>query len=116
MAIGTEWGRVRSMRDPSGKQLSEALPGQPVEITGLRGVPEAGDDLIVVPRLVMPLHAGPFYLSRRTPGLLPVAASSTRVGAWRRALAHSWESQHWMWHISSEIGLFQQVAGAVREL
>ena len=67
MAMGTEWGRVRSMRDPSGKQLTETLPGQPVEITGLRGVPEAGDDLIVVPRLALHLHAGPFCLLRRLP-------------------------------------------------
>jgi len=50
VAIGTEWGRIRSMRDPAGKQLEEALPGQPVEIMGLRGVPQAGDDLMVVPR------------------------------------------------------------------
>ena len=50
VAIGTEWGRIRSMRDPAGRQLEEALPGQPVEIMGLRGVPQAGDDLMVVPR------------------------------------------------------------------
>ena len=50
VAVGTEWGRIRSMQDPAGALIKEALPGQPVEITGLRGVPQAGDDLIVVPR------------------------------------------------------------------
>ena len=53
VAIGTEWGRIRSMRDPAGRQLKEALPGQPVEIMGLRSVPQAGDDLIVVPRCAL---------------------------------------------------------------
>ena len=57
VAIGTEWGRIRSMRNSAGANIKEALPGQPVEITGLRGVPQAGDDLMVVPRWGNPLCA-----------------------------------------------------------
>lgn len=46
---GGEFGRVRSMSDYKGEKLEEALPSIPVEITGLSGVPQAGDDFVVVP-------------------------------------------------------------------
>lgn len=42
------WGRVKTMRDEFGKPLTEASPAAPVRITGLSGVPEAGDSFIVV--------------------------------------------------------------------
>jgi len=40
---GTHWGRVRTMTNDRGEQLKEAGPSTPVEITGLSGVPDAGD-------------------------------------------------------------------------
>ncbi len=45
---GVTFGRVRAMLDQSGKQVKEAGPAIPVEILGLDGTPEAGDDLTVV--------------------------------------------------------------------
>jgi translation initiation factor IF-2 len=39
---GTAYGRVRAMFDFKGKRIKEAGPGEPVEILGLSGVPEAG--------------------------------------------------------------------------
>ena len=39
---GTAYGRVRAMLDYTGKRIKEAVPGDPVEILGLSGVPEAG--------------------------------------------------------------------------
>ena len=45
---GALYGRVRSMLDPEGDVITEAPPSFPVEITGLAGVPEAGDDFFVV--------------------------------------------------------------------
>ena len=52
VVIGTEHGRVRALRDAAGKPLKQAGPGQPAEIIGLRGVPHAGDELMVVSRSV----------------------------------------------------------------
>jgi translation initiation factor IF-2 len=42
------WGRVKTMRNQEGKELKEAGPSSPVEITGLSGLPEAGYEFIVV--------------------------------------------------------------------
>lgn len=39
--------QVRALRAPHGGQLKEVLPGQPAEIIGLRGMPQAGDALMV---------------------------------------------------------------------
>ncbi len=41
-------GKVRAIYDYTGKQIDEATPSTPVEIVGYQGVPNAGDDFIVV--------------------------------------------------------------------
>ena len=46
--VGSEWGRVRMLFDDKGAPLKEAVPGQPVEVLGLTGTPDAGDILNVV--------------------------------------------------------------------
>lgn len=46
--VGLEYGRVRAMRDDLGKQVKLAGPSTPVELLGLSGAPNAGDELIVV--------------------------------------------------------------------
>jgi translation initiation factor IF-2 len=45
---GAEFGRVRTMTDYRGEKLVTAGPSTPVEITGLNGTPESGDDFFVV--------------------------------------------------------------------
>ena len=44
---GHEYGRVRAMLDENGKNISSAGPSIPVEVLGLSGVPNAGDELVV---------------------------------------------------------------------
>jgi translation initiation factor IF-2 len=48
VVVGTEYGRVRSLIDDRGENLKEAGPAVPVQILGLGGVPEAGDELVVM--------------------------------------------------------------------
>lgn len=45
---GGEYGRVRALINDQGKNVIEAVPGQPVEILGLNGSPDAGDPFNVV--------------------------------------------------------------------
>ena len=46
--VGHEYGRVRAMVDENGKQIKSAGPSIPVEILGLNGTPEAGDEFFIV--------------------------------------------------------------------
>ena len=46
--VGVNFGRVRAMLDENGKPIQEAGPSIPVEILGLDGTPEAGDEMTVV--------------------------------------------------------------------
>lgn len=45
---GTETGRVRALINDLGEKVETALPGEPIEVLGLTGTPDAGDDFIVV--------------------------------------------------------------------
>ncbi|WP_456026935.1 translation initiation factor IF-2 [Pseudomonas capeferrum] len=46
--VGSNYGRVRAMLDENGKPIKEAGPSIPVEILGLDGTPDAGDEMSVV--------------------------------------------------------------------
>ncbi|CAK7335663.1 unnamed protein product [Dovyalis caffra] len=48
VVVGSEWGRIRVIRDMSGKLTERARPAMPVVIEGLKGLPMAGDDVTVV--------------------------------------------------------------------
>ncbi|BCB06462.1 hypothetical protein HHSLTHF2_03520 [Vreelandella venusta] len=45
---GLHYGRVRALTNELGKQVDTAGPAMPVEIQGLDGTPDAGDDFMVV--------------------------------------------------------------------
>ncbi len=48
IVAGTEWGKVRALVDDRGNQIDETRPGEPAEILGLNGAPEAGDEFGVI--------------------------------------------------------------------
>lgn len=46
--VGNVFGKVRAMFDDRGRALESAPPSSPVEILGLEGLPQAGDQFVVV--------------------------------------------------------------------
>ena len=48
LVCGTQYGRVRAMFDEAGGQVEGAGPSIPVVVLGLSGMPDAGDDFVVV--------------------------------------------------------------------
>jgi translation initiation factor IF-2 len=48
VVAGSEWGRVRVLVNDRGENIQSAGPSTPVEVLGLSGVPEAGDEFVVV--------------------------------------------------------------------
>ncbi len=48
VVAGSEWGRVRALVNDRGETVDSAGPSVPVEVLGLSGVPEAGDEFVVV--------------------------------------------------------------------
>jgi translation initiation factor IF-2 len=48
LVAGAHFGRVRAMHDFTGTKMKRATPGEPVEVLGFDGVPEAGEHVRVV--------------------------------------------------------------------
>ncbi len=46
--VGQHSGKVRAMFDDKGRKIKKAGPSEPVEVQGLSGVPQAGDEFLVV--------------------------------------------------------------------
>ncbi|GAB9469583.1 Translation initiation factor if-2 [Globisporangium polare] len=48
VVCGLEYGKIRALVDQDGKRAKEISPGNPVRVVGLKGLPNAGDALLVV--------------------------------------------------------------------
>jgi len=48
VVAGSEWGRVRLLQNDRGETVTSAGPATPIEVLGLSGTPEAGDEMVVV--------------------------------------------------------------------
>lgn len=62
---GTEWGRVRALYNDRGQAAKSAIPGQPIEVLGLNGTPDAGDDFVVVTDEAKAREISEFRLRRK---------------------------------------------------
>jgi translation initiation factor IF-2 len=48
VVAGSEWGKVRLLQNDRGETVPVAGPATPIEVLGLSGVPDAGDEMVVV--------------------------------------------------------------------
>ncbi|XP_038607603.1 translation initiation factor IF-2, mitochondrial [Tachyglossus aculeatus] len=48
LVAGTSWAKVRLMFDENGKTMTDACPSTPVQITGWRDLPSAGEEILEV--------------------------------------------------------------------
>ena len=78
VVVGNQWGKVRSLHTAAGTTIKQALPGQPVQIAGLKGVPQAGDQLQVLPTYATPPNL-PFCISDLSYALQCTALALVRL-------------------------------------
>ncbi len=48
VVAGAQWGRIKALNNERGQLLDAALPAMPIEILGLDGAPDPGDQFVVV--------------------------------------------------------------------
>ncbi len=48
VVAGAQWGRVKALNNERGQLVDVALPATPVEVLGLDGAPDPGDQIVVV--------------------------------------------------------------------
>jgi translation initiation factor IF-2 len=48
VVFGHHYGKIKTMINDHGKRIKQATPSTPIEITGLSGLPDAGNEFIVV--------------------------------------------------------------------
>lgn len=48
LVFGFNWAKVKTMKDEKGRDVKEAGPSTPVRINGLSGLPDSGEEFIVV--------------------------------------------------------------------
>ena len=77
VVVGGEWGRVRAMVDDTGAQVDTAGPSDAVELLGLNGTPEAGDEFAVVENEARARDIADFRQRREREARTTVAAAGT---------------------------------------
>ena len=87
--VGAEWGRVRAMVNDRGQPVSEAIPGEPVEVLGLQGAPDAGDQLVVLEDERRATQVSTYRQRKRR----EAASVKTAGGSFEDLLAHARASE-----------------------
>ncbi|MCC7258155.1 MAG: translation initiation factor IF-2, partial [Gammaproteobacteria bacterium] len=79
LLAGQEYGRVRMMYDETGRSVPVAGPSVPVAVLGLSGIPNAGDDAVVLPDERQARELAELRASRSRDSKLAQQQSTTRL-------------------------------------
>lgn len=76
--VGSVYGKVRAMFDDRGQAIKKGIPATPVEVLGLQGVPEAGDQFQVADE-ARARHIAEYRQGKQREASLAKSASSGRL-------------------------------------
>ena len=79
IAVGGTYGKVRNLESTTGKILTEAGPSMPVSITGLKALPEFGEEFFVVKNEKVAREKSAEIASNRKTGGLTSSTSSSEL-------------------------------------
>ncbi len=85
--VGAEYGRVRALLDDRGGRIEAAGPSTPVRVTGLQGVPNAGDRLQVIESEARAREISEFRMHKRRDAELAKSGARGTLLDLSRALA-----------------------------
>ncbi len=77
---GVHFGKVRALVDSSGEKISQAGPSTPVQVFGLSGVPDAGDNFLVVDEGKKARQAGQYLQQKQREKDLTEPSKATLEG------------------------------------
>jgi translation initiation factor IF-2 len=85
--VGAEWGRVRALLDAQGGRVDIAGPSTPVRVTGIQGVPNAGDRIQVVESEARAREISDFRMHKRREAELAKSGSRGTLQDLSKAIA-----------------------------
>src|SRR3546814_10200806 len=77
---GNAWGRVRALIDDKSNTVTTAGPSVPVEVLGLQGNPEAGDEFVVVENESRAREVAEFRERKQREAKAAVSARGSPIG------------------------------------
>jgi translation initiation factor IF-2 len=112
---GTEWGRVRALINDRGDSVQMAGPSMPVEVIGLQGTPQPGEQFIVVENEIKARQVSEFRRQRQREAQAKLASRGTLEQMFSKIAAG--ESKELAIVVKSDVqGSLEAIVGSLSKL